>query len=83
MATYFYIQDNIHGVEKVVKAPAGSQILYDEIESIVGMKKCWNEILYAIEVDGWGELACIGELFEAKEGEFLVEAISEEEYENY
>lgn len=83
MASYFYIQDNIHGTEKVVKAPMGSQILYDEIEAIVGLKECWNGIMYAIEVDGWGELACVGELFEAKDNEFIVEAISEDEYENY
>lgn len=83
MATYFYIRDNILIREKVVKAPAGSQILYDVIEEVVGDKVASNGIPYAIEVDGWGELASIGELFEAEGGEFLVEAISEEEYENF
>lgn len=83
MATYFYIQDNIHGREDAVKAPAGSQILYDEITRIVGMKRCWNGIPYAIEVDSWGELACIGEQFDSDGNEFLVEAMSEEEYNQF
>lgn len=83
MATYFYIKDNIHNREKVVKAPFGSQILYREIEDIVGMKKYWNGIPYALEVDGWGELACVGELYESDEGEFVVEAITEEEYNEF
>lgn len=81
MATYFYIRDNILIREKVVKAPAGSQILYDVIEELVGDKLAENGIPYAIEVDGWGELASIGELYET--AEFLVEAISEEEYKNF
>lgn len=83
MATYFYIRDNILIREKVVKAPVGSQILYDVIEDVVGNKKASNGIMYAIEVDGWGELACIGEMYESEEGEFIVEAISEEEYKNF
>lgn len=82
MATYFYIRDNVLIREKVVKAPLGSQILYDVINELVGLKKNpSNDIPYAIEVDGWGELACIGELYET--AEFIVEAISEEEYRNY
>ncbi|MBO7509961.1 MAG: hypothetical protein J6T35_02150 [Bacteroidales bacterium] len=81
MATYFYIRDNVLIREKVVKAPAGSQILYDVINEVVGDKKAENGIPYAIEVDGWGELASIGELYET--AEFLVEAISEEEFENF
>lgn len=84
MANYFYIRDNILIREKVVKAPVGSQILYDVIHELVGLKKCpANDIPYAIEVDGWGELACVGELYEAHDGEFLVEAISEEEYNEF
>lgn len=82
MANYFYIRDNVLIREKVVKAPVGSQILYDVIHELVGLKKNpSNDIPYAIEVDGWGELACVGELYETPE--FIVEAISEEEYENY
>lgn len=82
MATYFYIRDDILIREKVVKAPAGSQILYDVINELVGLKKNpSNDIPYAIEVDGWGELACIGEFYET--AEFLVEAISEEQYKNF
>lgn len=83
MATYFYIRDNILIRERVVKAPAGSQILYDVIEDVIGNKKASNGIMYAIEVDGWGELACIGEMYESEDGEFIVEAISEEEYKNF
>lgn len=82
MATYFYIRDNVLIREKVVKAPLGSQILYDVINELVGLKKNpSNDIPYAIEVDGWGELACIGELYET--AEFIVEAISEEEYNEF
>ncbi len=83
MARYFYIKDNIHHREKVVDAPCGSQLLFCEIEEIVGMKKTWFDIPYALEVDGWGELAAIGETYEPDEDEFLVEAISEEEYNEY
>ena len=83
MARYFYIQDNIHHREKVVK-DTGNQILYDVIHDLVGLKICpSNDIPYAIEVDGWGELACVGELYESHDGEFLVEAISEEEYKEF
>lgn len=83
MATYFYIRDNILNREKVVKAPFGSQILYDIIDDIIGTKTAQNGIPYAIEVDGWGELACVGELYESDEGEFIVEAITEEEYNEF
>lgn len=83
MATYFYIRDNVLIRERVVKAPAGSQILYDAIEEVVGDAVANNGIPYAVEVDGWGELASIGELYEDPEGEFFVEAISEEEYNEF
>lgn len=83
MASFFYIQDKIHGREKVVRAEPGSQLLYCEIEEIVGLKECWFGVPYAIEVDGWGELACVGETYEPDDDEFLVEAISSEEYYEY
>lgn len=80
MASYFRIKDNINKREFVLRAPAGSQLLFCEIEEIVGMKNTWYDIPYALEVDGWGELATIGETFEADDGEFIVEAISDEDY---
>ena len=39
---------------------------------------CCDGIPYALDVDGWGELACIGEIYEG-DG-FTVEAVSYEEY---
>lgn len=82
MASYFRITDLHKGRSirwDVVSAPVGSQILYCEIEERVGMKPCpVSEIPYALEVDGWGELACIGETYETDD--FIVEAISYEEY---
>lgn len=83
MARYFKIKDNTHKREFCVDAPAGSQLLFCEIEEIVGMKKTWYDIPYALEVDGWGELAAIGETFESDDDEFIVEAISDEEYYDY
>lgn len=82
MATFFRISDNIRGYQRYnyVHAPCGSQILYCEIEERVGMLEspCCDGIPYALDVDGWGELACIGEIYEG-DG-FTVEAVSYEEY---
>jgi hypothetical protein len=82
MARYFYIRDDVYIRERVVDAPEGSQVLYEAITEIVGEKRnpC-NGIPYALEVDGWGELATVGELYETPE--FLVECITEEEYKNF
>lgn len=82
MGQYFYIRDDVYIRERVVKAPMGSQVLYEAITEIVGHTRCpGNGIPYAIEVDGWGELATIGEVYETPE--FLVECISEEEYNEF
>lgn len=82
MATYFYVRDDVGIREKVIKAPMGSQALYDVVKEMVGMKKNpSNDIPYAIEVDGWGELACEGEWYEVPE--FAIVAISEEEYNDF
>lgn len=82
MARYFRISDLRNGRSirwDVVDAPVGSQVLFCEIENRVGMKLCpINNIPYALEVDGWGELACVGETYETDD--FEVEAISYEEY---
>lgn len=40
-----------------------------------------NGIPHALEVDGWGEMACEGDTYVAKE--FDVECISEEEYKKW
>ena len=62
-----------------MKAPAGSKLLYDEIEKLVGYLPCpVNGIPFSMEVDGWGELACIGERYETDE--FEVVCLSEEEF---
>lgn len=66
---------------RFVKAPVGSQHLYDCIEEIVGDETCpASGVPYPVEVDGWGELAWVGQQFECKE--FLVDCISEEEFDN-
>ena len=78
MARYFYVRDEVLIRERVALA----RELYDIVEEMVGLKENpVNGIPYAIEVDGWGELAAIGELYETPE--FLVECISEEEYESF
>ena len=84
MGRYFRVYDKnrTDAYTPILKAPAGSQILHDEIEDIVGDKECpANGIPYKYEVDGWGELASVGEIYETKD--FVVECISEEEYNEY
>ena len=84
MARYFYIKDNVHNREKVVDAPPRSQILFDEIDAIVGDKQTWFGIPYAIEVDSWGEdCCCEGDIYQDEDEQFLVECITEEEYRNW
>ena len=79
MGTYFKILNKKTGSETLIKAPAGSQKLYDEIEDIVDMAPVPSTgIPYAIEVDSWGELASVNESFTAPD--FDVECISEERY---
>ena len=79
MGHYFKIINKKKNRRTVVDAPAGSQVLYSEIEDIVGMLPCpENGIPHALEVDGWGEMACEGDTYKADE--FDVECITEEEY---
>lgn len=79
MGHYFKIINKKKNRRTVVDAPAGSQVLYSEIEEMVGMLPCpANGIPHALEVDGWGEMACEGDTYEADE--FDVECITEEEY---
>lgn len=57
---------------------AGSE-MYDAIEEIVGDMECPSSgVPYPIEVDGWCDLACEGEIYETRE--FIVECLEEEEY---
>ena len=83
MGRYFKIIDKIRtdGHVSIVDAPAGSQVLYDEIDAIVGDQWTWYGIPYSIEVDSWGELADPGEIYECDH--FVVICLSEEEYEEY
>lgn len=79
MGSYFKILNKKTGTETLINAPAGSQKLYDEIEDIVDMAPVPSTgIPFAIEVDSWGELACVNESFTAPD--FDVECISEERY---
>ena len=56
--------------------------IYELIEEIVGDMECpCNGIPYKIEVDGWADLACEGEIYETKY--FVVECLTEEEYKDY
>lgn len=84
MGRYFKIIDKrrTDGHIRIVDAPSGSQLLFCEIEELVGMlPNPINGIPHALEVDGWGELACIDEVYES--AEFVVHCISEEDYEEY
>lgn len=59
-----------------------SDEIYDTIEDIVGDKECpVNGIPYKIEVDGWADLACEGEIYETRD--FVVECLTEEEFNEY
>lgn len=81
MGTYFKIIDKTKEKPRTfkVRAPWGSQILFCEVEQMVDMlPNPANDIPHALEADGWGVLAAIGERYEADE--FNIECISEEEY---
>lgn len=65
MNTYFRIIDKNDYSGTIRYASLGS--LYEKVESIVGDKLCENGIPVAIEAEGWGELACIGEVFETQD----------------
>ena len=56
--------------------------MYDIIEEIVGDEECpANGIMYKYEVDGWCDLAVIGEIYETRD--FVVECLSREDYWDY
>ena len=83
MGRYFKVIDKnrTDGCIEYIDAPEGSQVLYDVIDDMVGEKLHTNGIPLNIEVDGWSELACIGEIYETED--FVVECLSEEEYLEY
>lgn len=82
MGRYFKIINKGKNRRTVVDAPWGSQVLFAEIEDIVGMEpNPANDIPHALEVDGWGEMACEGDTYEADE--FDVECITKEEYDEW
>lgn len=81
MGRYFKITDLRQGKrrDRYVEAPYGSQMLFSEIDEMVGnLPNPSNDIPHSLEVDGWGELACEGEKYYADE--FEVECLTEEEY---
>jgi len=81
MGRFFKIVDHTKPEVRTlwVDAPRGSQKLYSEIEDIVGMKpNPSNDIPFALEVDGWGELACIEDFYVGDD--FYVVCITEEDF---
>lgn len=85
MGRYFKVIDknrmdgHMDYVDNLLQKP---DCIYDVIEEIVGDMECpVNEIPYKIEVDGWCDLACEGEIYETRD--FVVECLSEEEYKEY
>ncbi len=80
MARYFKVIDKNRTDGRIEYVAQES--IYDIIEEIVGDMECpCNGVPYKIEVDGWCELACIGEIYETKD--FVVECILEEDYKEY
>ena len=83
MGRYFKVIDKnrTDGRIDYIDNDAGSEV-YDAIDEIVGDMECPSSgVPYPIEVDGWCDLACDGEIYETKD--FVVECLSEEEYEEY
>ena len=84
MGRYFKVIDKNRkdGRVDIVDAPAGSQVIYDMIDEIVEDKPAAGTgIPLSIEVDSWAEIACEGEIYETED--FVVECLSEEEYNEY
>ena len=85
MGRYFKVIDKnrMDGrIDYVDNTDFGYHSIYNAIREIVGDEECpANGIPYSIEVDGWADLACEGEIYETKD--FVVECLSEEEYKEY
>lgn len=83
MGRYFKIIDKnrMDGHDDYVDNREGYEI-YEHIEEIVGDMECpCNGIPYKIEVEGWADLACHGEIYETKD--FVVECLTEEDFKDY
>jgi hypothetical protein len=82
---YFKLIDKTRkdGWVDIFMAPRGSQIMYNKIEDIVGMKPHpLTDVPYALELDGWADDdAFPGDVYETED--FVVECLSEEEYLEY
>lgn len=82
---YFKIIDKnrTDGFVNIVKAPRGGQVMFCEIEDIVGMKlHPLTDVPYAMEVDGWADDdAFPGDIYETED--FVVECLTEDEYLEY
>lgn len=74
-------KNRMDGRIEYLDAPEGSRVLYEIIDDMVGEKLHPSGVPFSIEVDSWGELACIGEIYETED--FVVECLSKEEYEEY
>lgn len=73
MNTYFRILDkqSTSGISLMVSVDTR---LHDYIYGIVGDKLGSNGIPVAIEVDAWGELACVDEIYETEDFVVIVES---------
>ena len=72
MSAYFRILDK-HSTSGIALRVSADVQLYNYIYRIVGDKLASNGIPVAIEADGWGEIACVGEVFETEDFVVIVE----------
>lgn len=63
---------------RYVASNGRDQALYNEIQKIVGDEPAPNGVPISIEVDSWGELACVGDYYD--HDMVAVICISEEAY---
>ena len=82
MGHFFRVVNNYNG--RSVFVVQGTSLdnrdsLYYEIQRLVGDEPCpQSGIPFPLEVQGWGELACLGETFDAES--FSVVCIDEDTY---
>ena len=82
MGRYFKVIDKNRMDGRIDYVDGDEEGMYDIIESIVGDNECpCNGIPYSIEIDGWCDLACEGDIYETKD--IVVECLSEEEFNEY
>lgn len=82
MGYFFRIENKYTGRTALVEQgtrPDNGDSLYYEIQRLVGDEPCpQSGIPFPLEVQGWGELACLGETFDAES--FSVVCIDEDTY---